>query len=91
VAEVLSRAARDIRRILDEPDGNLVRPEDEESIADAASAIAFALSDFCREATIHTAGETYRARLVPRVLAAVSVAARELGLVAGGHVHQRKP
>ena len=84
-AEVLSRAARDLRRVLQEHDGNVLNPGDEESIADAASAVGFTLSDFCREASTHSSGSRYNAELVPQSLNGVGEAAKRLGLVAGGY------
>lgn len=91
VADVLSRAARDVRRILEEPTGNVLNPGDEDTIAEAASILGFALADFCKEATTHSSGSRYNAELVPRSLGPISAAAKKLGLVAGGHAHPQEP
>jgi hypothetical protein len=81
-AEIMSRAARDLRKLLEEPSGNVFQEGTERSVLEAVESLGSAIASLMAEATISSGGTRYNARLIPEFSKAVCAAASHMAKVA---------
>jgi hypothetical protein len=79
---VLERAAADLRRVLDSPDGNVIDQETNTRMLKSVEAFGFALADVLSALTLHRSGVRWSADSTPKYAEQLAAKAKALAIAA---------